>query len=449
MQQIDQLIHAKWIITCEDKNKVLENHALAIKDGKILAILPSAEANTAYQAKQQEHFSTHAVMPGFINSHTHISMNLFRGLADDMELMDWLTTYIWPAEGKWVSQDYVTDASQLAMAEMIRCGTVCFNDMYFFLGATAQVAETVGMRAHIGMTVIDVPTAWAKTTEEYFAKAIDFYQQYKNSPLVTPTLAPHSTYTVSQENLARVKALADEYKLKINIHLQESAAEVQGSLQKYKKRPLQILDEIGMVTPDLIAVHMTQINDQDKEILQRTKPTIVHCPESNMKLASGACPVDDLVKMGLNVALGTDGAASNNDLDMIGEMRTASFLSKLTTNDPVALPAEQVLKMATLHGAKALGIDQVTGSLTPGKSADFIAIDLAQMETQPLYHPISQIVYASSRQQVTDVWVKGQRLLKNRQLLTLDEKELLKKAQSWSSKIQGTTSVDQKLVRSS
>ena len=435
MEKIDQLIHAKWVIPCEDNNKVLENHALAIKDGKILAILPSKEASTRYEAQKEEQLSSHALTPGFINSHTHISMNIFRGLADDLELMEWLNNHIWPAEGKWVSHDLVYDASLLAMAEMIRCGTTCFNDMYFFLDATAKAAELAGMRAHIGMTVIDVPTAYAKTTDEYFSKAIEFYQQYKNHALITPTWAPHSTYTVSIANLERVKQLADDYKIKINIHLQETAAEIQGSMEKYKRRPLKVLHDIGMVSPDLIAVHMTQLDNSDLEILQATKPNIVHCPESNMKLVSGACPVDTLMQMGINVALGTDGAASNNDLDMIGEMRTASFLGKFTAQNPTALSAGQVLKMATQHGAKTLGIDKIVGTLTAGKAADFIAINLNEIETQPLYHPISQIVYAASRQQITDVWVAGKRLLKNRELQTLDEKELLNKAQSWRNKI--------------
>ena len=321
------------------------------------------------------------------------------------------------------------------MAEMIRCGTICFNDMYFFLDATAQAAELAGMRAHIGMTVIDVPTAWAKTTDEYFAKAIDFYQRYKNNDRIIPTLAPHSTYTVSIENLEKVKKLADEYKLKINIHLQEAPSEIEQSMAKYGKRPLQRIHEIGMVSPDLIAIHMTQINDADLEILQQTKPNIVHCPESNMKLVSGSCPVEQLTQLDVNVALGTDGAASNNDLDMFGEMRSAAFLGKVTANDPKALPAVAALKMATINGAKALGIDHLTGSLEVGKSADFIAIDMNHIETQPIYHPVSQIVYATPRNQVTDVWVNGKQLLKNRQLMTLDEKELIEKAQVWRKKI--------------
>jgi 5-methylthioadenosine/S-adenosylhomocysteine deaminase len=435
MQTVDQLIHAKWIITCEENNRLLDHHALVIKDGKILAILPSKEAKEKYHATSEQHYTSHAVMPGFINSHTHLAMNIFRGLADDLELMDWLNNHIWPAEGKWVSHDLVYDASLLAMGEMIRSGTTCFNDMYFFLGATAEAANQAGIRAHIGMTVIGVPTAWAKTTDEYFSKAIEFYHQYKDNKLITPTLAPHSTYTVPLEDLIRVNELAQEYRLKINIHLQEAPSEIQQSMATYGKRPLQRLHEIGMLSPNLIAIHMTQLNDDDFAILKQTRPHIVHCPESNMKLVSGACPIERLKHEGINVALGTDGAASNNDLDMLGEMRTAAFLGKVTANDPKAASAETVLKMATLHGAKALGIDHLTGSLEAGKAADFIAIDLDCIETQPVYHPISQIVYSTPRSQITDVWVAGKQLLKNRELLTLDEKELLNKAQVWRKKI--------------
>lgn len=435
MEKIDQLIHAKWMITCEDENQILENHALAIKDKKIIDILPSDKAKTMYQATNTQEYNTHVITPGLINSHTHIAMNIFRGLADDLELMDWLNNHIWPAEGKWVSDELVYDASLLAMAEMIRSGTTCFNDMYFFLGATAKAAELAGMRAHIGMTVIDVPTAWAKTPDEYFAKGLEFYHQYKNHELITPTLAPHSTYTVSLDNLRKVNELSNEYGLKINIHLQEAPSEVEQSLAQYQKRPLQRLHDIGMVSPNLIAIHMTQINEDDMDILEATRPHLVHCPESNMKLVSGACPVENLHRHGINVALGTDGAASNNDLDMFGEMRTAAFLGKMTAHDPKAVCALHTLKMATLAGAKALGIDHLTGSLSVGKCADFIAINLEEVETQPLYHVVSQLVYATPRSQVTDVWVAGKQLLKNRELLTLDKKEIIKKAQVWGKKI--------------
>lgn len=435
MEKIDHLIHAKWIITCEDNNRILEDHALAINAGKIVAILPSNQADSTYTATSVSKLTTHALTPGFINSHTHIAMNLLRGLADDMELMEWLTHHIWPAEGKWVSDEMVYDGSLHAMAEMIRCGTIAFNDMYFFMNANARAAEQAGIRAHLGMTVIDVPTAWAKTTDEYFQKAVEFYEQYKNHPLVTPTLAPHSTYTVSLENLIRVKELADQYDLRINIHLQEGPVEVAQSIANHHKRPLERLNDIGMVSPRLIAIHMTQINDADMKILTANKPQLVHCPESNMKLNSGACPVQKLLNAGINVSLATDGAASNNDLDMIGEMRTAALLGKITADDPKAMNAETVLKMATLYGARTLGIESQTGSLTVGKSADCIAINLEELETQPLYHPLSQIVYAATRQQVTDVWCMGKQLLKNRELQTLDEKELLNKAKTWRNKI--------------
>lgn len=435
MEKVDHIIHAKWVITCEENNRILEDHALVVKANKIHTILPSAEVAQHFTAAHEHDYKRHAVLPGFINSHTHIAMNVFRGLADDLPLMDWLKNYIWPAETRWVSPELVADASALAMAEMIRCGTTCFNDMYYFLDETAQAADVAGIRAHLGMTVISLPTAWAKTTQEYFKKGQEFFEKYKNHDRIHATLAPHSTYTLSMEDLTKVKQWATKYNLRINIHLQETATEVAEIIAKYNKTPLQLLDDIGMVSPELIAVHMTQITDADFAILQKRKPNIVHCPESNMKLASGACPVQRLRDAGINVALGTDGAASNNDLDMLSEMRSAALLGKLTANDSQAVDAAAALQMATLNGAKALGIQHITGSLEAGKSADFIAIDLEQIETQPLYHPVSQIVYAASRQQVTDVWVAGKQLMKNRVLTTLDEKALIEKAHHWRDKI--------------
>ena len=435
MHSVDQVIHAKWVITGEAQNQELTQHAIALKDGKIFGILSSAEADKQWQSDSVQYFNQHVLMPGLINTHTHIAMNIFRGLADDLDLMDWLTNHIWPAEGEWVSHELVYDASLLAMAEMIRCGTVRFNDMYFFLDATAKAAEQAGMHAHIGMTIIDVPTAWAKTTDEYFAKSLGFYQQYKNHPLVTPTFAPHSTYTVSRENLIRINEMAEEFGLKINIHLQEVTSEAEQTMTKYNLRPLALLDSIGMVSTHLIAVHMTDIQEEDYPILQKKRPNIVHCPESNMKLASGSCPVQKLLQMGINVSIGTDGAASNNDLDMISEMRTAAFLGKLTAGDPKAVSANTVISMATLNAARTLGVEATTGSLAPGKLADIIAIDLEQVETQPLYHAHSQIVYAAGRNQVTDVWIAGKRVLENRKLLTLNEEEILRKAKHWRDKI--------------
>jgi 5-methylthioadenosine/S-adenosylhomocysteine deaminase len=430
-----QLIHAKWIITCEPNNKVLENHALVISDGIIKDILPSQQATERYPTTLIEHYNTHAVMPGFVNCHTHVAMNLFRGLADDLALMDWLNNHIWPAEKNWVSAEFVYDASLLAMAEMIRSGTTCFNDMYFFLQSTAQAADVAGIRANIGITVIGFPTAWASTSDEYINKGIVFYEEYKNHSRIQTTFAPHAIYTETEETLIKIRDLAESYNFKINMHIHETADEINQSITQFKFRPLRRLHNIGFVSPRLIAVHMTQLNDEDLEILAATKPSIVHCPESNMKLASGICPVDKLQRMGLNVALGTDGAASNNDLNMLGEMRSAGFLSKLSANNPAVLPTHNVLQMATLNGAKALGLDHITGSLAVGKAADFIAINLDEIETLPTYHPESHIIYAASRNQVTDVWVAGKQLMKNRTLLTLDEEAIKAKAKHWQNKI--------------
>jgi len=436
MKNCDQLIHAKWIITCEENQPLLENHAIAIQNGRILTILPSQQAEQTYTASQTSTYSSHAVLPGFINAHTHIAMNWFRGLADDLALMDWLNHHIWPAERQWVSHDFVKDASLFAIAEMIRGGTTCFNDMYFFPGASAEAVEIAGIRGHIGMTLIDFPTAWANNIDEYISKGLDFLAQYKNHERIKVTVAPHAIYTVAEKNLLRAKAIADEHQLKITMHIQETTDEIEQSLAQTGLRPLQRLQKIGFLSPQLMAIHMTHLTEEDFAILESEKPHIVHCPESNMKLASGICPIEKLRSLRLNVALGTDGAASNNDLDMISEMRTATFLAKLSTHNPQALSAYDTLKLATIHGAKALGIDHLTGSLAPGKSADCIAINLDEIETQPLYHPISSLIYAASRHQVTDVWVAGKQLLKNRQLLTLDENELKASAKQWREKIQ-------------
>ena len=433
MEHVDRLIHAKWIIT---DTEVLEKHALAIKNGMIHALLSSKDIVKQYTADHTENYSAHALLPGFINAHTHIAMNYFRGLADDLALMNWLNNYIWPAEKKWVSHEFVRDASLFAMAEMIRSGTTCFNDMYFYLQATAEAAEIAGMRAHIGITVLEFPTNWAQNTDDYFTRGLEFLDHYKNHPYVTPTLAPHAPYTVSDESMLRVKELAERYDIKINLHLHETADEVNQSIAKIGKRPIKRLHELGLLSPRLIAIHMTQINDEDLAILETTKPQVVHCPESNMKLASGICPVTKLQARGINVTLGTDGAASNNDLNMLGEMRSAAFLAKLSTQNPETLRAEETIQMATANGAKALGIDQITGSIRVGKAADFAVIHLEEIETLPLYHPTSQIVYAASRHQVTDVWVAGKQLLKNHKLITLDENELIAKAQYWCQKIQ-------------
>jgi 5-methylthioadenosine/S-adenosylhomocysteine deaminase len=435
MEKIDHVLHAKWVITCEEKNAVLEDHAVAIKDGKIDAILPSAAARTQYPAAKHQHYAGHAMLPGLINAHTHLGMQFYRGLADDLPLMRWLHDYIWPAEGRLLSPELVYDASLYAIAECIRSGVTYVNDMYFFMHDIARAVTLSGIRAHLSLHIMDIPNSWASGSEESIEKGLRFYEDYKHHDRIKISVTPHSTYTVSPQHLQRSKELADTYHLKLNIHLQESHGEMEQVKKLRHKRPLTLLNELGILSPDVLAIHMTQINQHDLEILADTRPHIVHCPESNMKLASGICPVKELMSIGLNVALGTDSAVSNNDLDMIGEMRSAAFLGKVSTLDPEALSAETTLKMATLHGAKALGMEHEIGSIKVGKAADLIAIDLDQLETQPCYHPVSQIVYGASRNQVTDVWVGGKQLLKNRELTTLDEKELLNQAKMWRTRI--------------
>lgn len=433
--KIDTLIHARWIIPVEPKNAVYENHSIAIKDGKIEAILPTEKATEKYTANEEHNLQQHALIPGLINAHTHAAMNLFRGLADDLPLMDWLNNHIWPAEAKWVNPEFVKDGTELAIAEMIRGGTTCFNDMYFFPDQTAEVCSQVGMRVTVGLILIDFPTAWAKDADDYLVKGEQVHDKYKHDSLINTAFAPHAPYTVSDEPLKRIYVIAEELDIPIHMHIHETAFEVEQSVEQHGKRPLQRLNELGILSPRTIAVHMTQLNEDEINELAKLNVSVAHCPESNLKLASGFCPVGDLVKAGVNVCIGTDSTASNNDLDMFGEMRTAALLAKGISNDSTCLDAQTTLQMATLNGAKALGLDGTIGSLKKGKQADIIAINLDQLETAPLYEPVSQIVYSANRQQVTDVWVSGKQLLKNRELTTMEYTKLMEKAKSWEVKI--------------
>ena len=435
MEQVDTLLHARWIIPVEPDNAVHEYHSLAVKDGRIHALLPAREARGRYRADVELDLAEHALIPGLINAHTHAAMSLFRGLADDLPLMEWLNDHIWPAEGTWVNPEFVRDGTQLAMAEMLKGGITCFSDMYFFPDETAQAAADAGMRAVAGMILIDFPTAWAGDAKEYLRKGLDLHDRFRNHPLIATAFAPHAPYTVSNEPLERVRVLAEELDVPIHMHVHETAAEIQQGMEHHGNRPLQRLEQLGLATPHLVGVHMTQLNDEEIAAYARCGAHVVHCPESNLKLASGFCPVQKLLQAGINVAIGTDGAASNNDLDMFSEMRSAALLAKAVAQDASALPAAQALRMATMNGARALGLDEETGSLSPGKAADITAVNLGGIEAQPLYHAVSQLVYAGGRHQVSDVWVAGQHLVKEGVLTTLDEHDILGKAQAWQQKI--------------
>lgn len=431
MQLIDHIAHAKWIWTGEKNQPSLENHAVLVDKGKILKIMPSADVQTQYHARQVDEYPYHILLPGLVNAHTHLGMNYFRGLGCDLELMNWLNTCIWPAEKKWLSHDFIHEVALFAMAEMIRSGTTCFNDMFYFPEATAEAAKIAGLRAFISIHVIDFPTAWTANTDESLEKGLAFYQQYKDEPLVGITLAPHAPYTVTDDSFRRVLELVQSLGLKMNVHLHETQAEIAQSLEQYQKRPIKRLYDLGCLSSDVIAIHMAQLNDEDLDIISMTQPSIVNCPESNMKLASGICPVSTLQARGLNVALGTDSVASNNDLNMLHEMRTATLMAKVATRDPVCLNTHDTYAMGSLNGAKALGISHITGTLESGKAADFIAMDLDAIETLPVHDPLVQVIYSSGRHQVTDVWVAGKQLMKNRELLTLDEEALRAKARAW------------------
>ena len=433
--KIDTIIHATWIVPVEPKNTIHNNYSIAIHEGRINDILPKQEILKKYSSDVEISLDNQLLIPGLINSHTHSPMSLMRGLADDLPLMGWLNNHIWPTEQKHVSAEFVFDGSSLACAEMIRSGTTCFNDMYFFPDETARAVEQSGMRATLGLILIDFPSAWAKDPDEYLSKGFELHDQLHNNSLISTAFAPHAPYTVSDEPLKRISTYAEELDIPIHIHLHETADEVEQAISQSGKRPIARLHELGLLSPRLLAVHMTQLTDDEINLVAETGTQILHCPESNLKLASGFCPVFKLQQAGINVALGTDSASSNNDLDMISEMRTAALLAKAVANNASALPADEILRMATINAAKALGLDSEIGSLEPGKSADITAIDLSGIENQPVYNPVSQLIYSAGRENVTNVWVAGNHLLKNRVLTTLDEKSILQKAAYWQEKI--------------
>lgn len=421
----------------EPEGRVLERHAVAVRDGVILELLPSAETEGRWRAREVHRLDRHVLIPGLVNAHTHAAMTLFRGLADDLPLRTWLEDHIWPAERRWVCPEFVRDGVRLAVAEMLRGGITCFNDMFFFPDAVAAVAAEAGMRAAVGLIVVEFPTPWAEDAQEYLSKGLAVHDGLRGHPLIRTVLAPHAPYTVSEPTLRRVSVLAEELDLPIHMHLHETAHEVAESVAQCGSRPIARLAEIGLLSPRLLAVHMTQLAAAEIELVARYGVQVLHCPRSNLKLASGFCPVEALHRAGVNVALGTDGAASNNSLDMIDEARTASLLAKAVAAEPCAVPATRALRMATLNGARALGLEAQIGSLCAGKQADLVAVDLGALETQPVYDPLSQLVYATSREAVTDVWVAGRALLRHRRLETLDPEAIVRSAAAWGRRIGG------------
>ena len=388
-----------------------------------------------YKADERIMLSKHALTPGFINAHTHAPMTLFRGVAEDLPLQPWLEQHIWPLEGKWVNREFVRDGTLLAFAEAIRSGTTCMNDMYFFPDVVGEVAEQSNMRVALGMIVLEFPTIWAKTADEYLRKGLDLHNHFRNSELVTTVLAPHAPYTVANPTFEKLQEISSDMNLKIHMHVHETAQEITDSLSQHGVRPIFRLHSLGLVTSNLIAVHATQLTEEEIEMLAEAGSSIAHCPKSNMKLASGFCPVCDLLDKNVNVAVGTDGAASNNSLNMLEETRFAALLAKGVSNDPANVPVNEALRMSTLNGAKSLGIDGDTGSLAVGKSADIAAFDLEVVQSKPVYDPVAQIIHSATRNQVSDVWIRGNRVLNTGNLTTIDESECLELANRWQTRI--------------
>jgi len=431
----DLLIEAGWVVPVVPHAVVLEQHAVAVRDGAILAVLPIREARERFAAKETVSRPDAALIPGLVNAHTHNPMTLLRGIADDLPLMEWLQGHIWPVEGAVMGPEFIEDGIALAIAEMLRGGTTCANENYFFPDVQAAVYKQHGFRARVGLPVIDFPTAWAKTSEEYFERAGEVHDQWRDDPLVATAFAPHAPYTVSDENFERIRMLSDQLDIPVHLHTHETAHEVVESHAKLGQRPIARLDRLGLVNDRLIAVHMTQLTDAEIALCAQRGVSVVHCPESNLKLASGFCPVGKLVKAGVNVAIGTDGCASNNDLDMFGETRTAALLAKAVAEDASAFDAATALHAATLGGARALGFDALVGSIEPGKQADLVCVDLGQIETQPLHHVVSQLIYATGRHQVSDVWIAGRTKLRERLLVDMDAAALVANARQWRERI--------------
>jgi 5-methylthioadenosine/S-adenosylhomocysteine deaminase len=434
-QEIDLLIEPSWIIPVEPHGITLEGHAVAVSGGAIAAVLPAEEAQQRYRPQQHAVLPRHVLMPGLVNLHTHAAMTLLRGIADDLPLMDWLKTRIWPAETKHVSAPFVHDGTLLACAEMLKGGITCFNDMYFFPEAAAEAVHSIGMRAMLGMVVIEFPTAYATDAEDYISKGLAARDRLRGDPLVSFCMAPHAPYTVSDKTFDRIATLAAQLDLPLHIHVHETAAEVGESLAQHGVRPLERLHRLGLLGPGLIAVHAVHLDDGEIGLLAAHGCSVAHCPTSNMKLASGIAPAHRLLAKGLRVGLGTDGAASNNRLDLFQEMRHAALLAKVATGNAAVLDAHTILRMATLDGAAALGMDAKIGSIKPGKAADLTAVRLDGIETSPCFNPPSHLIYAAGREQVSHVWVDGRPRVIDGVLQDCDTVRLLDSVNLWQNRL--------------
>lgn len=404
---VDLMIEAKWLVPVTPRNQVLEQHAVVIHQGSIIELAPIKVAKTRYSANKTVVLNEHVLIPGLINLHTHAGMTLMRGLADDIPLMPWLQNHIWPAEQQIVSEKFVRDSTLFGCAEMLASGVTCFNDMYFYPQASAEASLQAGMRAQLGLVVLEFPTNYANNADDYLEKGLLIRDAWRGNPLLSASLAPHAPYTVSDATFEKVITYAEQLGLGVHTHLHETKVEIAESIEKHGVRPIRRMANLGLLGPNFTAAHCVQINNEDFDLLSAHGVHVAHCPSSNAKLASGIAPINQLLKAGINVGLGTDGAASNNRQDMFTEMRLAALLSKAVTEDATSIPAAQALEMATINSARALGLDHQIGSIEDGKLADLTAVRIADVETLPCFDPLSHLIYACGREHVSHVWVAG------------------------------------------
>jgi 5-methylthioadenosine/S-adenosylhomocysteine deaminase len=433
MEHIDTLITARWVIPIEPHGTVLHEHAVAIHHGRIVAIVPSQQALQRFAPRETVNRPSHVLLPGFVNTHTHAAMTLLRGAAESSSFEHWLNRQVWPLERRWIDAEYVRDGTELAIADMLTSGTTCFADMHLFPEIVAQAAAASRIRACIGLPVLDAPTLWAGSAGECLDKGLRLHDEYRDDPLITTALSPYAPWAVSDESLIRVRRAADELELPVTMHVNETAAEATTG-----ERVLARLERLGVLSPLLTAVHMIHLDDADIEQFARSGASIAHCPQSNLKLGNGVCPVPLLKTRGVNITLGTDGAASNNDLNLLDEMRSASLLASGLFPRSPQITAHEWLRIATLNGAQALGLAEDLGSLVSGKWADLCCIDLGRAHTQPVYDPAAQLVFAVSRDQVSDVWVAGRPLVTEGQLTHMDAADMLSRAERWRERIAGS-----------
>ena len=434
---VQTVIEAGWVMPMNPKGVVLPQHSVLINEGKIVSVVPSAETE-GIEADEVIRLPDHIVLPGFVNAHTHAPMHLLRGMGADLPLMDWLQTKIWPAEGKLMSPAFCYEGSLIAGAEMLESGITCASDHYFFSEDVARGLTEAGLKCSVSGIVIGFPSAMAKTTDEYIACAEKLFERFKNDPKVRVTFGPHAPYPVDDVALIKVRELAQKHNAYIHMHVDETQSEIEGSLKQYGIRPIERLHQLGLLSEKFISVHTVKADDKELELLAKTGASVVHCPCSNLKLASGFSPIAKMMRMGINVAMGTDGVASNDKVDILGETRLAAMLGKAVCEDTTQMKVGDMLHAATLAGAKALGWDDRIGSIEKGKDADLIAVDLGNIDALPVFDPASQLLYSAGREDITHVWVDGTIVVKKQQsdgLRPIKREKAQKITKTWQNKI--------------